>query len=131
MRGIVSALAVVVLTVACFASNGGAAAQTYSLTATKNCLRASGAELGQVRRTDRRRIAISDLAQRTSFESRRRGASVIFAFTKGPSEASFLREMLFVPGNPYVLQVQGNVVVMYRPSARNAAAAAIRCLRPQ
>jgi hypothetical protein len=108
-----------------------AAAGLYSLAPTQKCLRAAGATVTKVRRTDRRRIAISDLAQRTSFEARRRGKSVLFAFAKGPSEASLLRELLFAPNDTYTLVVKNNVVIMYQQAARKAATTAIGCLRPR
>jgi hypothetical protein len=112
------------------ASGSAAAGSTvYSMAATKTCLRAAGAVITRVHRTDRRRIAVSDVAQRTSFEARLRGASVILAFARGESEAAIVRELLSAPQNPYLLRLKTNVVLMYRPAAARAAAAAIRCLR--
>ena len=112
-------------------SQASAAAQPYSLALTQKCLRALGGTVTKVRRTDARRIAISDLAQRTSFEVRLRGKSALFAFAKGPSEASLLRELLVAPNDPYVLTVKRNAVVMYQPASRQIATSAMRCLRPR
>jgi hypothetical protein len=85
--------------------------------------------VGLVRRTDSRRIALSDLAQRTSREARFGRTSVLVAFTRGTSEASFLREALVVPTDPYLLRVKSNVVLMYRPASASAFRKALRCLR--
>jgi hypothetical protein len=103
---------------------------TYSLKSTEKCLRAHGATLGPVNRTDPQRKAVADLAQRTSFEVRLRGASVILAFAKDSSGAAMLDELLTVPNDPYLVRVKSNVILMYRPSAAQAARAVIRCLRP-
>lgn len=113
------------------AGDASAGSRPYSLVLTQKCLRTAGVTVTKVRRTDRRRIAISDLAQRTSFEARDRGRSVLFAFAKGPSEASLLRELLFTPNDTYVLVLKNNVVVMYQPAARKAATTAMACLRPR
>jgi hypothetical protein len=113
------------------ASSAAAARKTptYSLGATQHCLVAHGAVVGRIRRSDARRAAIADLAQRTSFEARWHGASVLFAFSKNPPNAGFLAELLRVPHDPYRVRVRSNVVLMYRPAAGRAADVLQTCLR--
>lgn len=102
---------------------------SYSLVATKQCLKSRGMSVGPIRRSDARRIALSDLAQRTSFEMRMRRAAVLLAFAKTNPDAEFLAELLRVPRDPYVIRIRANVLLMYRPTAVRAATAATRCLR--
>lgn len=113
------------------AAASGVAAESppYSLKASVRCLTQAGGKVGLVRRTDSRRIAFSDLAQRTSREARFGRTAVLVAFTRGTSEASLLREALVVPTDAYLLRVKSNVVFMYRPAAVSAFRKTLRCLR--
>jgi hypothetical protein len=113
------------------AEGSGVAAESrpYSLKASVRCVTQAGGKVGLVRRTDSRRIALSDLAQRTSREARFGSGSVLLAFTRGTSEADILREALIVPTDPYLLRVKSNVVLMYRPGAVSAFSKTLRCLR--
>jgi hypothetical protein len=107
----------------------GAVTSPYGLTASVRCLTNAGAKVTPVRRSDRRRIALSDLSQRGSREVRFGGRSVLVAFVRGKSEADFLREALVVPSDPYALRVKVNVVLMYRPADVAAFRRTVRCLR--
>jgi hypothetical protein len=110
-------------------SGVGADARPYTLTASVRCLTHAGGKVTAIRRTDRRRIALSDLSQRGSREVRFGRRSALVAFARGSSEADFLREALVVPDDPYVLRVKVNVVLMYRPADVAAFRRAVRCLR--
>lgn len=100
----------------------------YSRRRTVHCLRERGAEVGTVRAWDDRRQALADLAQDNSVEVRRRGANVLMAFTESPAAAQFLVEALTVPDDPYRLEAQGSVVLLYRPGASGQARATESCL---
>ena len=113
------------------ASSVEAASSSYSLAPTVRCLAKADAKVTRVRRGDSRRIAFSDLAQRTSREARFGRRSVLLAFTQGASNAALLREALVVPDDPYVLSVRRNVVLMYRPADATAFRRAAACLRPR
>jgi hypothetical protein len=110
-------------------SGMGAEARPYALTASVRCFKQAGGKVTAVRRTDRRRIALSDLSQRGSREVRYGRRSVLVAFARGKPEADFLREALVVPEDPYVLRVKRNVVLMYRPADLAAFGRTARCLR--
>jgi hypothetical protein len=110
-------------------SGVGADAGPYALTSSVRCLNGAGGKVTAIRRTDRRRIALSDLSQRSSREVRFGRRSVLVAFARGRSEANFLREALVVPADSYVLRVKVNVVLMYRPADVDAFRRVVRCLR--
>ena len=111
------------------AAGAAGGATLYSMQATARCVTHAGGKFGPVRRTDTRRIAFSDLAQRTSREARFGRRSFLLAFTRGTAEARSLRETLVVPDDPYVLRVKSNVVLMYRPADATALRKTVRCLR--
>ncbi len=122
--------AVAILSCALGLSSGGAAeSRPYSLAASVRCLNHAEGKVTPVRRMDRRRIALSDLAQHGSREVRFGRRSVLLAFTRGTAEAALLREALVVPEDPYVLGVRSNVLLMYRPADVAAFRRAVRCLR--
>jgi hypothetical protein len=98
----------------------------YSLAATSRCLRGAGFAVSKVRSQDPRLRALGDLAQRTSLELRREGQTLGVAF----GDTQLLAELLRVPDDPYRLEVRRNALLMYRPSARAAAALLRGCLRP-
>jgi hypothetical protein len=107
----------------------GAEPKKYSLTPSARCLNHAGGKVSAIRRTDRRRTAVSDLAQRGSREVRFGPRSVLLAFTRGTSEAEFLHEALVVPNDPYMIRVKSNVVLMYRPDDVAAFRRVLGCLR--
>jgi hypothetical protein len=128
----VSVISCVTFVAGALGGSAGAAipkAESYSLAASVRCVKQAGGKVGAVRRTDRRRIAISDLAQHTSREIRFGRHSVLLAFTRGTAEAQLLHELLVVPRNPYVLRGRSNVVLMYRPAAVAAFRRVAGCLR--
>ena len=106
------------------------AARPYSLTATKQCLKAAGRTVSNVRRVDSRRMAFQDLAQRTSLEVRFGKRWIAVAFTPSTAHAAFLRDALRIPNDPYTLRVRGSVVLMFDADGPLSQLAAVeRCLR--
>jgi hypothetical protein len=123
-----AALASVALATAAGAHASGPSTP-YARAASTRCLNAHGAKTSKIRRLDASRRSLADLAQHTSLEIRRTQASVLLAFTPGPSEAKLLVELLTMPSNPYRLQVRRNVLLMFRPQDRKLADLVTACLR--
>ena len=106
------------------------AVRPYSKAATKQCLKAAGRTVSDVRRVDSRRMAFRDLAQRTSLEVRFGKRWIALAFTPSAAHAAFLRDALRIPNDPYTLRVRGNVVLMFDADGPLSQLAAVeRCLR--
>jgi hypothetical protein len=101
------------------------APQAYALGPTRRCLEDAGFAVSKVRSADPRLRALGDLAQRTSLEARRGGQTLGLAL----GDTRLLASLLRVPNDPYRLEVRRNAVLMYRPSARDAATLLRGCLR--
>jgi hypothetical protein len=99
--------------------------RAYALGPTRRCLEDAGFAVSKVRSADPRLRALGDLAQRTSLEARRDGKTLGLAF----GDTRLLASLLRVPNDPYRLEVRRNAVLMYRPSARDAATLLRGCLR--
>ena len=82
-----------------------------------------------VRALDSQMRQLRDLAQRTSREVRIGTRSIGLAFTRTVGDATILVELLTVPNDVYRIVRLRNVVLMYKPVARPAFAAASACLR--
>lgn len=107
-----------------------AAVRPYSKAATKQCLKAAGRTVSDVRRVDSRRMAFHDLAQRTSLEVRFGKRWIAVAFTPSAAHATFLRDALRIPNDPYTLRVHGSAVLMFDADGPLSQLAAVeRCLR--
>lgn len=100
-------------------------APVYAIEPTRRCLRSTGAAVSAIRSTDPRLRALGDLAQRTSLEVRLDGRPLGVAF----GNAELLESLLRVPDDPYRLEVRGNVLLMFRPTARVQAGVVRGCLR--
>ena len=94
----------------------------YALGPTRRCLQDAGFAVSKVRSADPRLRALGDLAQRTSLEARRGGQTLGLAL----GDTRLLASLLLVPNDPYRLEVSRNALLMYRPSARDAATAPSR-----
>jgi hypothetical protein len=97
----------------------------YALEPTRRCLQDAGFAVSKVRSADPRLRALGDLAQRTSLEARRGGQTLGLAL----GDTRLLASLLRVPNDPYRLEVSRNAILMYRPSARDAATLVRGCLR--
>jgi hypothetical protein len=101
----------------------------YALTPTSRCLKGRGAKVGAVQPRNERLRAFRDFVQRKSFQAAVRGQVVALAFLDDPGRARIIADLLKVPNDPYRLVRKGNVVLMYRPSAKAAFTTAVSCLR--
>ena len=82
--------------------------------------------MSPIRPADPQLRALRDLAQRTSLQVRVQGETFGIAFGNG----KLLAELLRAPDNPYVLEVRGDALLVYRPVARAWAQVVRACLRP-
>ena len=103
-------------------------AAPYSLARTKSCLRARHVRVRSVVPSDLKLRALRDGAQRTSFEARLGTRRVGVAIVPQIANASLLVELL-QPAGPYHVVTRDNAVIIYRSSAKAAAAIVRGCLR--
>lgn len=108
---------------------GPPASARYVLEPTAACLDARGAAVAPVRPRDDRLRALGDLAQRNSREVFVDGQLVGVAFVASEPDAELLADLLRVPGNPYRITIEENVVLVYQPAAAPALPTVVNCLR--
>lgn len=100
-----------------------------SVAAVSRCLRAHGAALAQVPRSNASLRTLHDLAQRRSFVARIGRSSVGIAVLPSAANAQLLAELLVIPRSGYTTSRRQNVILLSRRTDRAAARVATRCTR--
>jgi hypothetical protein len=101
----------------------------YALEPTRQCLESRGAITSEVHPADERFQALRDLAQRNSMQATVGDETVGMAFAASDSDSQLLMDLLTVPGDPYRIITNKNVVLVYRARAEAAFRASLDCLR--